>query len=80
MSASPKLRRSHVPAWVPSAQGRITHDVTFDHPRERGHADLSETVPVCSEIEGRNLATRKRSQGMRNVRVVPRPVVVSSAG
>lgn len=74
MSQTTKHQAAAIRSYVPEAMGHITHDVTYDLPKERGMAVMSESLPCRSEKEANGVARNKRAAGMKNVRVVDRAV------
>lgn len=64
-----------VPAYVPEAHGRITHDVTWEYDSfdENGPCVAENSFQACGVEHARELEVYcKADANKRNVRIVPR--------
>ena len=61
-----------VPAYVPAAHGRITHEVRFEYPCRPEETPVTEVVPCRGLTEALPVKRTNERLRMRNVRIVER--------
>lgn len=61
-----------VPAYVPAARGRITHDVVFSHPCRPEEEPVFDSVPCLNLAEASAVVAAKQAIGITDIRIVRR--------
>jgi hypothetical protein len=61
-----------VPAYVPQALGRLTHDVVCSYPGGPDEEPVTEFVPCCGLVEADAVVASKKQRGATDIRVVRR--------